>query len=522
MLQSAEPGILNFSAMILVIIGLWWLCQREIFWLSLKNLIKNLRRTLILFGVMVSGLTGLMIFFGYAEFSMVGFREGVIRTDLGHLQVYKKGYNTAGNVNKLEYGIPNYREITAILQSDAWLQDKIAVEEPPKEQPNASKVLGIAAQVEFAGIISNGRSSSIFIGKGIEVGKVGLIHAGDKVIAGRALAKVQSTAVPKMDERRLQEFDKMLESFLIPGIDPDDKVKASQGSQEWRKIWGAKNVRPADDNPSLDDALVGSGMAKALSVDIKSAPPQNTRLTMLVATKTGTMNAVDISVRGIIQGYAKDYNDAIVKIPIEYAWILMNSQDVSYISILLKDTALTEAAYQRVQQLIAEKNLDLEVTTWSTHPNSKLFNDVNMFFGAILFFIGVVITGVVFFAITNVMTMSVMERTREIGTLRALGESKWGIMRLFLAEGILIGVMGGVVAVLCGIGIDQLITMGGGFPQSPPPGSEEGYRAYLFIANRPVIWGVAFLLAFWSALLSSILPARKAASMEITECLRYT
>jgi putative ABC transport system permease protein len=130
---------------------------------------------------------------------------------------------------------------------------------------------------------------------------------------------------------------------------------------------------------------------------------------------------------------------------------------------------------------------------------------------------------VVFFSIANVMMMSVTERVREIGTLRALGETRLGIMQIFLTEAILLGLLGGLLSITIGNGIALFINeVIGGIPHPAPPGATEGYQALFYVPNRPIIWGVAFLLAFFSALFSSILPAKKASNMEIVEALRYT
>jgi putative ABC transport system permease protein len=493
MLESVTPGILRFSLYILLFLLLIFAWKAEIFWLALKNLAKNFRRTFILFCVMVSGLTGLIVFFGYAEHSMYNMREATILNGLGHLQIYKKGYTATGNVDKINYNIANYQEISDLLRQDTLLKGKIK---------------GIAAELEFAGIVAGDKSSgdqtsSVFFGKGIEADKDKVLSAVDEIVAGKALEKPLAQLKQKDAGAGLREFKEMFDWLLDP-----------KENQEWHKIWAKRPKEARRAAPAIDDCLIGTGLATAL----KASP--GTTLTVMVSTKSGTLNAVDVHVRGVIRSFSKEYNDSIVKIPLEYAWILMNRKDVSRISVLLTSTEITDAAYQRLAALVAEKKLDLEFTTW--REVALYYQSVNSFFLAIFISIGLLITLVVFFSITNVMTMSVMERTRQIGTLRALGQSRGGILYMFLIEGMVIGLLGGLLAILCGIGLAELVSAIGGIPQPPPPGQTKGFQAFLFVTNRPVIWGVAFLLAFFSALLSSLLPARRAARMEITECLRYT
>jgi putative ABC transport system permease protein len=484
----------------LFVLFLW---RREISLLVVKNLCKNRRRTLILLCVIVSGLTGLIEFFGYAEHSIYNLREATIHTGMGHIQLYKKGYNATGNVEKLKYNIAHYQEIVSILTDDPFLKDKIK---------------SIGAELEFSGIVANQSTSSVFFGKGIEIGKDELLSYADELVGGKKLAKARKSLRPTQ-HTRLREFEGMFDDFQIAGVDsttarpPLNKKEKKENQSLWEQKQENRSEKEVEDIPAINDALIGQGLSTALQAKVGST------LTLMVATQNGSLNAVDIHVRGIIRGFSKEYNDAIIKIPLQYAWTLMNRQDVTKISILLKSTEMTEMVAQRIEELLMSRP-GLEYTTWK--DVAIQYHRVHAFFAAIFFFIGTLITIVVFFSIANVMTMSVMERTREIGTLRSLGETRWGIMEIFLREGMVIGVVGGILSILCGIGLAEFINMGGGIPHPPPPGSTKGFQVFLYVANRPVIWGVAFLLSFFSALFSSILPAKKASSMEIVAALRYT
>ncbi|NUM36920.1 MAG: ABC transporter permease [Candidatus Brocadiae bacterium] len=490
MLDSIKPLVFQTAMMVLIITLCFILVQREIFFLAIKNLTKNLRRTLILFCVIISGLVGLIEFFGYAENMIYGLREGTIRGGLGHVQIYKKGYNATGNVDKLEYNIHNYDEIAKMLEKDAIIQNKIQT---------------IGAELYFSGILASSKTSSIFVGKGIEIDKDKLISEADEMVIGKPLQKVDQKFDRKQEVSRLKEYEGMFESFEL-----DKKIAVDVA-----KIWTPKADKQQTDNPSLDDALIGTGLASALGAQLGDT------LTLMVATKTGGLNALDINVRGIIKGSSKEYNDSILKMSLPYAWVLMNRKDVSRINILLKDTEYTDEIHKRVQNIIQSNNLDLETTTWQ--DLALFYNNVHMFFVTMFITIGMVIITVVFFAIANVITMSVSERVREIGTLRSMGETKWGIMQIFMMEAIVIGMAGGVLSVLFGIGFAEFVNqILGGIPHPPPPGSTESYRATFFVLNRPLIWGIAFLLAFFSAFFSSVLPARKASNMEIVDSLRYT
>ncbi len=114
--------------------------------------------------------------------------------------------------------------------------------------------------------------------------------------------------------------------------------------------------------------------------------------------------------------------------------------------------------------------------------------------------------------IINTMVMSVMERTREIGVLRALGFSQRHIALIFLTEATLIGVIGGVAGILLGI---MLSTSMGGIFQGMVP-REITYRPLI----TPTLILTSFLFAVIVGLLSGLYPAVKAAKMDPVQALR--
>jgi putative ABC transport system permease protein len=128
-------------------------------------------------------------------------------------------------------------------------------------------------------------------------------------------------------------------------------------------------------------------------------------------------------------------------------------------------------------------------------------------------------------AIANTILMAAHERTREIGTLRAMGMSKNGVLGLFLAEGSLLGLVAGSVGAAGGTALTwylsrnpiDLNAMEG---QAETIGNDVAYSAFIYVAFSVSIVMMPLLISILVALLASVYPARLASNMEPADAVR--
>ncbi|WP_374708381.1 ABC transporter permease [Chitinimonas sp. BJYL2] len=118
------------------------------------------------------------------------------------------------------------------------------------------------------------------------------------------------------------------------------------------------------------------------------------------------------------------------------------------------------------------------------------------------------------FGIYNTISTIVMEKTRDIAILKSMGFLAGDIKRIFLLEGLIVGAIGSVLGLLCGLGLMQLLAS---IRIRPPGGSE--------MVNLPIWWGseqflMAAGFALASCLLAAWLPARKAGNLHPVDILR--
>jgi len=112
-------------------------------------------------------------------------------------------------------------------------------------------------------------------------------------------------------------------------------------------------------------------------------------------------------------------------------------------------------------------------------------------------------------SVVNTMTMSVAERTREIGVRKAIGASSGQIMGQFIAESAIIGLIGG----LTGMALGLLVTTAGN------AAGEVSGNALFLVTNRLLIGSLAFAVGLGT--ISGLYPAWHAASLNPVEALRY-
>jgi putative ABC transport system permease protein len=138
----------------------------------------------------------------------------------------------------------------------------------------------------------------------------------------------------------------------------------------------------------------------------------------------------------------------------------------------------------------------------------------NRIFGALGLIIGVIVV----FVVANAMAMAVIERTREVGTLRALGTLPGQLVRSFALEGLLLGGVGAAVGAALALAVTVALLV---FPvqMPPPPGRSVGYP--LQVAFDGSLYGLTLLAMLTLAALASALVARRTVATPVVDALAH-
>lgn len=291
------------------------------------------------------------------------------------------------------------------------------------------------------------------------------------------------------------------ETFLATAVEP----------QKDRAMTSQKLVAGTDLPTSEADAvLLGQGLAKSMH-----AKPGD-YLTLMTTTTAGSLNAMDVRVAGIFMSGVKEYDDRAVKMALPGAQQLLQTDRVEKLLVFLNDTDQTTEVRADLTKLFASRGWKLEMKSWS--ELASFYHQVVALYNGIFGFIGLVVFFIVIFSVANTVTMSILERTREIGTLMAMGTTRLRLWASFCAEGIVVGTLGGILGIIGGVLLAQLINHGH-VMLPPPPGYTVGYRLRILI--QPAVLITPFVISFFTATLSSILPAWRATRLNIVDALGH-
>jgi len=188
---------------------------------------------------------------------------------------------------------------------------------------------------------------------------------------------------------------------------------------------------------------------------------------------------------------------------------------INEIAILLKSNTELE----EIQKKLKDKFPKTEVKNWM-EISPELGLTISVGDQMVFIFMGIILLALAF-GIVNTMMMAVLERTREIGMLLALGMNKFKIFMMILLETLFLIVAGcpvGILLAFVSIGITQ--RTGIDFSNFSEAYSSFGYSSIIYPSLTARQFGIIMLLVFITALFSALFPARRALKLNPAESLK--
>ena len=308
--------------------------------------------------------------------------------------------------------------------------------------------------------------------------------------------------IPKMAAAGLISNGTSSTIFIADSFRPDDFAYLNQNY-----AYGGEGTRITPDN-SIGVQL-GSDLAKMMSVKVGDTLP------VMANTLDGQMNALDVQVVGIYNTGSDATNDKYLLMPLELTQALYDTTSIDRISLVLSDVSQTEPVRQWLMAQFPSIGFEAEVKTWE--ELSVFFQKVQGMMQTIFFFIFSIVLMIVVTSVINTMTMSVVERTQEIGTLRSLGLRRRDVLRIFGAEGLMIGVIGVASGAALTVALTLLINAAN--ITYLPPGIAEPVAISVAFAPKTIAFSGVFLaLLSWGA---AIIPSFKASRLRIVDAFGH-
>ncbi len=446
--------------------------------IAFRNTLRNKRRTTMsVLAIAIGGLASLLIG-AFVSSIFYGMQTNIVRNS-GHLHIHKEGFFKYGSAKTGTYDMANYKEIINGI----------------KESPIISKIEVITPILMINGIVGNPvkNSSQTFLGVGMEAKEQLLMQTWDGFGLG------------------LEREEIPLESLLA------DKGIIGNGLAVNLDLCEALNIKGC----LISKADESSPVDQDISSFYQPTTVQNiASVDMMVSSANGAPNIASIEIDTVWRRGIKNLDDRFVGLPLAVAQNLLyggGEKKVNAIVIQLERSEKLEETKQQLEVLFKTKGWALEIVTLEEF-NAQFSKVLNMF-GVVFGFVSVIIAIIVLFTVSNTMTMSVMERYREIGTLRAIGLKRRDIRKYFVLEGAMIGLMGATLGVFLAYVVTTVINHSD-MTWSPPSNSSDT-RLILHLLENPLLIIVIWLVLVVISMFSAFFPANKAANMPIVDALRH-
>ena len=335
------------------------------------------------------------------------------------------------------------------------------------------------------------------------------------IIASSPIIQVEAYAEPKTS-RRLAQIDAPM---FIFGVDPELEAKVTDLDVNLTRAGG--RTSGAGELPTeFKQIVLGYGLADKLGLSIGGKLMVHT---FTDKPKTGPMgmkhtNQTLLTVSGISEARMSEFDTLYGWVNLETAKVLSGLDGVQGIHCKIDDPFAASEFKEDIQ-----RELGVSVVTW--YENQLAFFEALRQEKIAMFIILVFIVLVAAFNITSTLIMMVMEKQRDIGILRTIGTSGGTVLRLFMIEGLIIGLTGTFVGVVAGSLLAYNIN-----PVAEFIGSLFGvdvFNSQIYYFDRipmdvvPLDIAWITLSAVLLSFLSTLYPAWSASRLDPVDALRY-
>jgi len=306
---------------------------------------------------------------------------------------------------------------------------------------------------------------------------------------------------------------------LNNGIDETEVIGLGILPEKYNEVYSTQEYLIDGSGFSLGEskAVIGKGLAELMDLKV------NDYITLLVRTKEETFNTIDLEIGGLINTPDPLINNGIVFVPLDIARKALNVENgVSMMTIKTIKGKNIDPIIEEINQNFQKKNLNIKAYSW--RESAKTVIAVGAAQDAETAIVLSVILMIGMIGIINNVILSALERTREIGMMKALGMREWEIVSVFMVEATGLGIIGGLAGCLLGaIGVGCMVKFGYDLSYI---GGDMSLYGIPVIDKIYGVWNLPsfvfiFFLGLIFALFSSMIPAYWAAHKDPVKAIYH-
>ena len=449
--------------------------NRQAFRLAARNLSRNTRRNLATGSAIGFGFAGLLTILGFlnqiennlSTFTIYGQRTG-------HVVVYRKGGLERFEGQPRKYGLTG---------NDVASLKRIATSMPQVEMEGA--------QLSGSALVSNGCHSLPFYASGID---------------------------PQLDWKLQQHPTNQTWNFELKSLDAGRELWEFKGDQPIIALTGGlarflKKDQPRD--AIAADSAAGSDLIDCQAPDVEAKLASDPTVQLVGYGWAGTLNGLDAQVTTVFHTANAFFDGSAARMPLADMQKLFGTDGASFYSVWLKDPSQTKATVKELEGKARAAGLDVDIYPWFDPRLSPHYHGLSQFAFTLAGFITMIIASIVVLSVFNSASMTVIERSKEVGMMRSIGFTRRWIRVLFAME---MGVLSlsAIVAGGLGGGLAIFIMNRAGIPMSLP-GVLPGLHFHLSLTREMLLTSAFAVLVL--AVISGYLAVWKVAKSNIANLL---
>ena len=201
-------------------------------------------------------------------------------------------------------------------------------------------------------------------------------------------------------------------------------------------------------------AVIGERLAELMDLKVDDY------ITLLVRTKEETFNTIDLEIGGLVNTPHPMINNGIVFVPLDIAQQALNVENgISMITIKTNKEKEINPIIDNINRIFQKKNMKIKAYSWRESAETVIAYSTAQDAETAIVLTVILMIGMI--GIINNVILSALERTREIGMMKALGMREWEIVLVFMIEASGVGIIGGLAGCLLGAaGVGWMVKYG--------------------------------------------------------------